>query len=188
MKWNIINIFLGINIFIWIYQRSGILHKSVAMNIKNKLGLKHNCAGHGLRTPRESFLGLGRQIGSVNLESKLWRPGFFKKRTKLTILSTFSIKDSEFRSFFGRIEDTIFVFRDLLTCISGWHTHCSPEHIAPWHTLQTHTLLLRTVCSSTNLDPWNTLLPKTLCSPAHFASWNTLLLGPLSSQEHLAPL
>ena len=33
-----------------------------------------------------------------------------KKRTKLTILDTFSTQDSELRSFFGRIEDTIFFF------------------------------------------------------------------------------
>ena len=39
-----------------------------------------------------------------------------KKRTKLfTILSTEDAQDSEFRSFFGRIEDTINCFRDLLT-------------------------------------------------------------------------
>ena len=44
--------------------------------------------------------------------------GFFnssKKRTKLTILSREDAQDSEFRSFFGRIEDTINCFRDLLT-------------------------------------------------------------------------
>ena len=38
-----------------------------------------------------------------------------KKRTKLTILSKEEAQDSEFRSFFGRIEDTINCFRDLLT-------------------------------------------------------------------------
>ena len=38
-----------------------------------------------------------------------------KKRTKLTILSKEDAQDSEFRSFFGRIEDTIICFRDLLT-------------------------------------------------------------------------
>ena len=38
-----------------------------------------------------------------------------KNRTKLTILSNFSTQDSEFRSFFGRIEDTTICFRDLLT-------------------------------------------------------------------------
>ena len=38
-----------------------------------------------------------------------------KKRTKLTILSTEGAQDSEFRSFFGRIEDTIICFRDCLT-------------------------------------------------------------------------
>jgi hypothetical protein len=34
---------------------------------------------------------------------------------KLTILSTEGAQDSEFRSFFGRIQDTIICFRDLLT-------------------------------------------------------------------------
>ena len=38
-----------------------------------------------------------------------------KKRTKLTILSTEGAQDSEFRSFFGRIENTINCFWDLLT-------------------------------------------------------------------------
>ena len=38
-----------------------------------------------------------------------------KKRTILTILSREDAKDSEFRSFLGRIEDTINCFRDLLT-------------------------------------------------------------------------
>ena len=38
-----------------------------------------------------------------------------KKRTKLTILSKEDAKDSEFCSFFGRNEDTINRFRDLLT-------------------------------------------------------------------------
>ena len=34
------------------------------------------------------------------------------------ILSIFSNQDSEFRSFFGRIEETIIYFRDLLTIIN----------------------------------------------------------------------
>ena len=38
-----------------------------------------------------------------------------KKRTKLTILTKEDAQDSEFRSFFGRIEDTKNCFRDLLT-------------------------------------------------------------------------
>ena len=38
-----------------------------------------------------------------------------KKRTKLTILSKEEAQDSEFRSFFWRIEETINCFRDLLT-------------------------------------------------------------------------
>ena len=48
----------------------------------------------------------GQQISKANwgvLDSS-------KKRTKLTILSTFSTQDSELHSFFGRIEDTIFFF------------------------------------------------------------------------------
>ena len=42
-------------------------------------------------------------------------PNFPKKQTKLTILSIFFTQDSEFRSFFGRIEESINCFRDLLT-------------------------------------------------------------------------
>ena len=38
-----------------------------------------------------------------------------KKRTKLIILTREDAQDSEFRSFFGRIEETIYCFRDLLT-------------------------------------------------------------------------
>ena len=38
-----------------------------------------------------------------------------KKRMKITILNIFFIQDSEFRSFFGRIEETIYCFRDVLT-------------------------------------------------------------------------
>ena len=38
-----------------------------------------------------------------------------KKRTKLTILSKKEAQDSDFRSFFGRIEDTINCLRDSLT-------------------------------------------------------------------------
>ena len=38
-----------------------------------------------------------------------------KKRTKLTILSKEDPQDSEFCSFFGRIQDAINCFRDLLT-------------------------------------------------------------------------
>ena len=39
----------------------------------------------------------------------------FKKLTKLSILRKKEAQDSEFRSFFERIEDTINCFRDLLT-------------------------------------------------------------------------
>ena len=38
-----------------------------------------------------------------------------KKQMKLTILSTEGAQDSEFRSFFGRIQDATICFRDLLT-------------------------------------------------------------------------
>ena len=38
-----------------------------------------------------------------------------KKRTELTILSEEDPRDSEFPLFFGRIEDTINCFQDLLT-------------------------------------------------------------------------
>ena len=38
-----------------------------------------------------------------------------KKRTKLSILSKEHAQDSEFRSLWGRIEETMICFRDLLT-------------------------------------------------------------------------
>ena len=44
-----------------------------------------------------------------------------KKRTKLTILRKEDAQDSELRSFFGRIEDTINCFRDLLTFSRARH-------------------------------------------------------------------
>ena len=62
------------------------------------LGLKALCAK-------------GRTISKVNYDF-LNSP---KKRTKLTILSKGDAQDSEFRSFFGRIKDTISCFQDLLT-------------------------------------------------------------------------
>jgi hypothetical protein len=40
-----------------------------------------------------------------------------KKRTKLTILSTEGAQDSEFRSFFGRIQDAIICLRDLVSSL-----------------------------------------------------------------------
>ena len=43
----------------------------------------------------------------------------FKKRTKLTIQSKEDPQESEFRSFFGRIEDTINCFCDLMTFINS---------------------------------------------------------------------
>jgi hypothetical protein len=56
------------------------------------------------------------KVMSVNLKSNLWSPGFSQKnRTKLTILSILLTQDSEFRLFFGRIQETINCFRDLLT-------------------------------------------------------------------------
>ena len=42
---------------------------------------------------------------------------------KLTILSTEGAQDSEFRSFFGRIQDATICFRDLLTFTL--EAHCS---------------------------------------------------------------
>ena len=45
---------------------------------------------------------------------------FLQKRLKLNILSREDAQDSEFCSFFGRIEDTINCFRDLLTFSCGW--------------------------------------------------------------------
>ena len=41
------------------------------------------------------------------------------EQNSLLILSIFSTQDSEFRSFFGRIEETINCFRDLLTFNQG---------------------------------------------------------------------
>ena len=81
-------------------------------------------------------------------------------------------------------------------------TLCSPEHFAPWHTLQTHTLFLRTFCSSTHFDPWN---PSSICScsidhiwehefchlscwavKGKFAPWNIFLLCKMFSPAYFA--
>ena len=50
-----------------------------------------------------------------------------KKRTKLTTLSIYFTEDSEFPSFFGRIEETINCFRDLLTFSTQERNTDSPE-------------------------------------------------------------
>jgi hypothetical protein len=42
-----------------------------------------------------------------------------KKRTELSILGKEHAQDSEFRTFFGRIEETIICFRNLLTFIQS---------------------------------------------------------------------
>ena len=55
---------------------------------------------------------------SVNLEKKYGVLDSSKKRTKFTILSTEGAQDNEFRLFFGRIQDAIICFRDLLTFIN----------------------------------------------------------------------
>ena len=89
-------------------------------------------------------------------------------------------------SFFQDYSTRFFSFAFLcklenLLYLNGWHTLCSPKHFSAWHTLQTHTLHLRTFCSSTHFAPWNTLLPETLYSTSHFAYWNTLLIGTFCS-------
>ena len=59
----------------------------------------------------DSIFAKGQTISKVNygiLNSST-------KQSKLTILSKEEAQDSEFRSFFGRIEETINCFRDLLT-------------------------------------------------------------------------
>ena len=62
-------------------------------------------------------------LRSVNLEHNLWSPWF----SKLTTLSIFFTQDSEFCSFFGRIEETIICFRDLLTfSYAAWSFIQSP--------------------------------------------------------------
>ena len=55
-----------------------------------------------------------------------------KKQTKLTILNIFSTQNSEFRSFYGRIENTIICFLNLLTFnifVSPHGTSLSNVHI-----------------------------------------------------------
>ena len=52
---------------------------------------------------------------SDNRKSKLGCPQLSPKRTELTILNRKDAQDSEFGSFFGRIEETINYFQDLLT-------------------------------------------------------------------------
>ena len=68
-----------------------------------------------------------------------------KKRTKLAILSNFSTQDCEFRSFFGRIEDTIILFRDLLTFRSIIHTNCAKTNKFSFRFYQLWTRNLRFV-------------------------------------------
>ena len=54
--------------------------------------------------------------GYSKSRKKNGRPGFFQKTNEAHYLkSTENAQDSEFRSFFGRIEETIICFRDLLT-------------------------------------------------------------------------
>ena len=60
---------------------------------------------------------------SVNLKKKYGVLDISKKQTKLTILSTEGAQDSEFRLFFGRIQDAIIYFRDLLTFSCSYTTY-----------------------------------------------------------------
>ena len=60
-------------------------------------------------------LGCHRHKGQTILKANYDFLNSPKKRTKLTILSKKEAQDSEFRSFFWRIEETINCFRDLLT-------------------------------------------------------------------------
>ena len=56
------------------------------------------------------------KVSQSNLESKSWYSQFSKKKgTKLTILNKEKAQNSEFRWFFGRIDNTINCFGDLLT-------------------------------------------------------------------------
>ena len=67
-------------------------------------------AGNKLKTPSD----IKR---SDSIESQLWCPQLPKKRTELTFLSIEDAQDSEFSWFFGRIEEAINCFQDLLTFI-----------------------------------------------------------------------
>jgi hypothetical protein len=69
----------------------------------------------------------------------------------------------------------------------GWRTLCSQEYFAPFHTLQTHTLLLRIFCYSAHFATQHILIPGTLCFLKHFAPQHILLTGTLCSLEHFAP-
>ena len=77
-------------------------------------------------SPESSLIGSAcvLQVCSVlkvrQSRNKLWFPQFFQKRTKLIILSWEDAQNSEFRSFFGRIEETIKCFWDLLTFKTKW--------------------------------------------------------------------
>ena len=65
----------------------------------------------------ENWVGFGRTKGQKISKAIYGLLNSSKKRTKLTILIKEDAQDSEFRSFFGRIEETINCFRDLLTYI-----------------------------------------------------------------------
>ena len=55
-----------------------------------------------------------------------------KKLTKFTILSIFFTQDSEFCSFFGRIQETINYFPDLLTFNSTISLYISDFKLNSW--------------------------------------------------------
>ena len=83
------------------HAASSITMKSLITKILadiRSMGHKLLCCGKGQTIPKTNF-------GFLNSSNK---------RTKLTILND-DAQDSEFRSLFGRIEDTINCFRDLLT-------------------------------------------------------------------------
>ena len=63
----------------------------------------------------QTFSNISYGLRSGNLESKLWCPQFSQKKPKFIALSKEDTQDSEFRSLFGRIEETINCHRDLPT-------------------------------------------------------------------------
>ena len=79
------------------------------INCKKKIKIKKIQNGRHKKTEIFNF------INSQYFFMKISWIGPSKKRTKLTILSTFSTQDSEFRSFFRRIQDATICFRNLLT-------------------------------------------------------------------------
>ena len=104
----------GINISFITYYRILSNNKNALLNIEQY------CNQNKYEFNRNYFL---FDLFSHTKGQSIWKACYCfltssKNLTKLTILSIFSTKDSEFQSFFGRSDETIICFRDCLTLCS----------------------------------------------------------------------